>query len=212
MKKLLLLLVAVALFATSCATANNLQGDIANDIKDNMDETTAQPDVESQDAMDDNDDKDDMDDNKDNDDEDDNMEPNFLDVVMTDIDGKEWNLSKLGNKAVVKVWASWCSICVSGLGELNTFATEYEDGVVLTVVSPDMLGEKSKEDFTEWFNSLEGYENTVVIFDDEGVLIKGLGVRAFPTYVFINSDGIVQGGAIGHQANADLVSRLAEIE
>ncbi len=142
---------------------------------------------------------------------DETMEENFIDVTMTDIDGNEWNLSQLGDKAVVKVWASWCSICLSGMDEYNTFSDEYEDAVVLTVVSPGMRGEKNKEDFIEWYRGLDGVENIVTIIDEDGVLINGLGIRGFPTYVYINSDGYVDSGAIGHQATADVITRLESI-
>ena len=44
-----------------------------------------------------------------------------------------------------------------------------------------MYGEQSKEDFIKWFKSLDDYKDTVVILDEEGLLINTLGIRGFPT-------------------------------
>ncbi len=138
-------------------------------------------------------------------------EENLLDVTMYDIDGNEWNLAHLGQKAVLKVWASWCSICLSGMDEYNIFASEYSDAKVLTVVSPGMYGEQSKDDFIEWFKSLDDYKDTVVIMDEDALLVNSLGIRGFPTYVYIDSAGIVQSNAIGQQQTADVIAALESI-
>ena len=42
-----------------------------------------------------------------------------------------------GEKVYVKYWASWCSICLAGLDELNTLAAQDNDFKVITIVSPD---------------------------------------------------------------------------
>ena len=137
---------------------------------------------------------------------------NFMDVTMLDIDGNEWNLAQLDQKAVVKVWASWCSICLSGMDEYNTFSAEYSGAKVLTVVSPGLYGEQSKEDFIEWFRSLDDYKDIVVIMDEDALLINNLGIRGFPTYIYIDSNGNVVSGAIGHQQTADVIAKLESID
>lgn len=194
MKKLLVLLIAVALFAAGCVpkstdediTAKDMTTEVTatEDMTDTSDKATAEP----------------------------AMSDNFLDVTMKDINGNEWNLAKLDQKAVVKVWASWCSVCLSGMNEYRNFTQTYEDAQVLTVVSPGMLGEMNKRDFVEWFKSLEEQQDIIVILDEEGVLIKNLGIRAFPSYVYINSDGEAVSGAIGHQKTADVIASLEEIQ
>ncbi|MBN2879440.1 MAG: redoxin family protein [Clostridia bacterium] len=140
------------------------------------------------------------------------MADNLLDQVLYDIDGNVWNLAKLNQKAVVKLWASWCPICLSGMEEYNAFTGEYKDAQVLTVVSPGLLGEKNKEDFLKWYKSLEDYDDIIVILDEEGILVNGLGVRGFPTYVYIDSSGYVESTAIGHQQTDVVIDHLNSME
>ncbi len=139
------------------------------------------------------------------------MDNNFLDTTLVDINENDWNLAELGEKAVIKVWASWCSICLSGMSEYNSFSEEYKDAKVLTVVSPGMFGEKDKDDFMKWYKGLEGVDNIIVILDEEGLLINNLGIRGFPTYIYLDSSGTVNSIAIGHQSTQDVITRLETI-
>ena len=206
MKKLIILLVVVAASALMLAGCKPQAAD-----ENKADDSMAADTMDDEQKMDDGTMTDDKTDKTDDSMEED-MSPNFLDVTLMDVDGNEWNLSKLDEKAVVKVWASWCSICLAGMDEYNTFSGEYTDAKVLTVVSPGMLGEQSKEDFVDWFKSLDGVENIVVILDEDGVLIKNLGIRGFPTYVYLNSDGRADSIAVGHQQTADVIAKLESIQ
>ncbi len=192
MKKVLIIMSAFALVLAGCAAPNDADSSASENEAQEQTEAPAEEAVQQNYSTE-------------------TKEENLFDVTMFDIDGNEWNLAQLGQKAVVKVWASWCSICLSGMDEYNTFASEYTDAKVLTVVSPGMYGEQRKEDFIEWFKSLDDYENTVVIMDEEGLLINSLGIRGFPTYVYIDFAGIVQSSAIGHQQTADVIAALESI-
>jgi len=208
MKKILLLLsivMAVALVFAACTTKEAEEKLIAAMTEDNMEEET----MDNDETMDKDDDSTaSLGDTMDEEEQEPGTEAEFLNVTMMDIDGNEWNLANLGEKAVVKVWASWCSICLSGMEEYNDFAGENEDGLVLTLVAPGFSGEKNKEDFIEWFNGVENTENIVVILDEENVLFNGFGLRGFPTYIYLNSDGTVYTGAIGHQSTEAVVGAL----
>jgi len=195
MKKLIILAVAAALVLAGCTAANTDEDmmDKASAGEQTIEDTTsAAADAEQQEQS--------M--------ETEEMADNLLDTVLYDIDGNEWNLAKLNQKAVVKLWASWCPICLSGMEEYNNFSAEYKDAQVLTVVSPGIFGEKNTEDFVEWYKSLEGYDNIIVILDEEGVLVNGLGIRGFPTYVYIDSSGHVESTAIGHQNTEVVIAHL----
>lgn len=134
-----------------------------------------------------------------------NMAPAF---ELMDINGNAVSLADLkGDKVYLKYWASWCSICLSGLGEVDELFLEADGFVPYTVVTPDANGEQSKEDFINWFNGL-GYENINVLFDMDGSIAKELNVRAFPTSVFIGSDGVLIQAAPGHKSNEDIYSAL----
>jgi len=203
MKKLIILFAVIALVFAGCTTEGK---------DDKMMED--KPVVNEEEQMQDDEMKDNTEHEEEmmDDEQEETMEENFLDVTMMDLDGNEWNLAKLNEKAVIKVWASWCSVCISGMDEYNSFSNEYEGGEVLTVVTPGMFGEKSKEDFIEWFKSVEEFQDIVVILDEEGLLINNLGIRAFPTFVYLDSKGNVNSGAIGHQSTTEIVEKLETVE
>jgi peptide methionine sulfoxide reductase msrA/msrB len=76
-----------------------------------------------------------------------------------------------------------------------------------TIVTPDANGEQSKEDFIEWFKGL-GYSNIKILFDTDGQLAKEINIRAFPTSVFIGSDGVMIQALPGHKSNEEILSKI----
>ncbi|MGF3076016.1 TlpA family protein disulfide reductase [Facklamia sp. P12945] len=112
------------------------------------------------------------------------------DFTLKDLKGKDYSLAEQKGKPVyVKFWASWCPVCLAGLEDLNTLAGQENDFEVVTIVSPGYNGEKNKEDFMEWFNSLE-YNNMKVLLDEEGQTFANYGVRSMPTNALIDSQGV----------------------
>lgn len=122
------------------------------------------------------------------------------DFTLKDLNGSDITLSNLkGEKVYVKFWASWCSICLAGLDEIDMLAGEDEIRVI-TIVSPGHNGEKNTEDFKEWFAS-RGTKNLEVLLDEGGAVTKAYGVRAYPTSVYIGSDGVLVKTLPGHNGN-----------
>ncbi|MCR8968400.1 TlpA family protein disulfide reductase [Facklamia sp. 7083-14-GEN3] len=112
------------------------------------------------------------------------------DFTLKDLKGEDYSLADQKGKPVyVKFWASWCPVCLAGLEDLNTLASQDNDFEVVTIVSPGYNGEKNKEDFVEWFNSLE-YDNMKVLLDEEGQTFADYGVRSMPTNALIDSQGV----------------------
>lgn len=128
---------------------------------------------------------------------------------LMSLKGEQVSLEALkGDKVYVKYWASWCSICLAGMEELDELAAEAADFKVYTIVAPDINGEQSKEDFIKWFSSL-GYENVEVLFDETGDTQKAYGIRAFPTSAYIGSDGVLVKVAPGH-VSSEMVKSFFE--
>ena len=120
------------------------------------------------------------------------------DFSLKDTKGNSFTLSsQQGKKVYIKFWASWCPICLSGLEELNELAKNNNDFEVVTVVAPEFNGEKNKEEFVKWFDSL-GYSNVKVLFDEDGQVLKNYGVRAYPTSAIVGTDGVLIGVQPGH--------------
>ncbi len=130
----------------------------------------------------------------------------------TDFDGNMVSSEDYaGKKVYIKYWASWCPICLGGLEDIDKLSTEDNDFVVLTVVTPDYKGEKSIEDFKEWFNGLE-YKNIKVLFDQNGEIAKELGVKGFPTSAYVSSDGSLVKVSPGHFDNATIIESFTSIK
>lgn len=131
---------------------------------------------------------------------------------LKDIEGITHSLSEYkGKKIYVKFWASWCPICLSGLEEINTLASEENDFVVLTVVSPGYNNEKNTESFIKWFKGVDGVSNLTVLLDEEGTIAKQFNVRGYPTSAFISSDGSLIKTQPGHLNNEQIKEQIKNI-
>lgn len=136
------------------------------------------------------------------------------DFNLEGVDGKTYKLSDFkGKKVYLKFWASWCSICLSTLHDTDDLASQVEDKdyVILTVVSPNHMGEKSAEDFKKWYDGLD-YKHTPVLLDSSGKLLQEYGVRAYPTSAFIGSDGVLVEVHPGFMDKAGIEDKLKEIK
>ncbi|QUW23122.1 redoxin domain-containing protein [Sporosarcina sp. Marseille-Q4063] len=130
----------------------------------------------------------------------DDLAPEF---VLEDLDGDTVALKDSGQKVYVKYWASWCSICLAGLEELDSLAANETAFRVISIVNPGYKGEMSSEEFKEWYATLP-YENITVLLDEDGVWAKEFGVIAYPTSYFISSYGELEETIIGHTSNKEI--------
>lgn len=131
--------------------------------------------------------------------------------TLSDLDDNQIQLAEFnGHKVYVKYWASWCTICLAGLEDLNTLAGQNNDFEVITIVTPNYKGEKSTEDFTEWYTK-QPYNNLTVLFDEDGEWAKKFGLRAYPSSYYIGSDGVLVKSAPGHADNETIIETFNEI-
>lgn len=131
-----------------------------------------------------------------------NPAPSF---ELVDLEGNEQNLADYaGQKVYVKFWASWCSICLSGMEELNLLAGEDTDFAVLTIVSPGSNAEKNTESFAKWFEGFPNAENITVLLDEGGTFFEEYGIIGYPTSVYIGSDGTLAKSMTGHFSNEEI--------
>lgn len=120
-----------------------------------------------------------------------NKGPVAHEFELENLDGDIVKLSDFeGEKVVIRFWASWCSICLSELDNVNTMSATSEGYKVITIVTPDQNGEKSKSGFKKWFNALD-YDNIEVLFDSSGDVFREYGVRGYPTTAMIGTDGVL---------------------
>ncbi len=132
---------------------------------------------------------------------------------LQDVNGQTVKLSSLvGKPTVIKVWASWCSICLSGLKDYNELSGLNLDVNVVSMVEPGRGSEMGEEEFVAWFKSLDDYEDMTVLLDTTGIVKDEFFVRAYPTYVYLDANGEVAKVLPGHQSNVVILKNLASIE
>ncbi len=135
------------------------------------------------------------------------------DFQLVDLQGNVHELSEYeGKKVYIKFWASWCSICLSGMPELNELAGEEPDFEVLTVVSPGSNAEKSTESFAKWYEGVDNTSNIQVLLDEGGSAFDEYGVIGYPTSVYIGSDGVIVKNQTGHVSNEQIYETFDTIQ
>jgi thiol-disulfide isomerase/thioredoxin len=133
---------------------------------------------------------------------------------LINLSNETFNLNDYyGKKVYIKFWASWCPVCLGGLEELEEFSTEKkdnEDVEIVTIVSPDANGEKSADEFKQWFKG-QDYDINVLL-DQDGKVTSEYGIRAYPTSVFINTDGEIAKTLPGHLDNENIEEQLNHLK
>lgn len=131
---------------------------------------------------------------------------NLSDVQLKDLNNQPVTLSQYKGKPVyVKMWASWCPICLAGLAEIDDLSAEKDRNFeVITIVSPDHKGEKDTVDFIEWYKGLE-YKNIKVLLDERGEIIDRVHVRGYPFNLFLDADLNVKQTVPGHLGREQII-------
>lgn len=117
---------------------------------------------------------------------------------------------------LVKLWASWCPLCLSELGQTEAWVSDadFAGANLLTVASPGVLGEQPVDAFRDWYSGLD-YPQLPVRMDSSGELIKRLGVKVYPSWALIDQRGqlarVIKGSINKSQALALLKDAEADL-
>ncbi len=134
-------------------------------------------------------------------------------VVLTDLDGTKHRLSDLkGRPVYFEFWGSWCDSCVADLGQLHEVYAAHEaagDVAVVSVVTPGFYGEREQDAFVTW--ARENNVEVPVWMDVNCSLATHLNVSAFPTSVFVNSEGDIVKIRLGAMSRDELEGLLSEL-
>lgn len=134
-------------------------------------------------------------------------ENTLKDVQFKDLNNNVVTLEQVtskGKPVYVKMWASWCPICLAGLAEINELSAEPNKNFdVITLVSPGNKSEKATQDFIEWYKGLE-YKNIIVLLDENGETLKRAKVRGYPSSVLLDADLTIQETVPGHLGTAQI--------
>lgn len=134
-------------------------------------------------------------------------ENSLKDVQFKDLNNNVVTLDQVttkGKPVYIKMWASWCPICLAGLAEIEDLSADQSKNFdVITIVSPGTKSEKKTQDFIEWYKGLE-YKNIIVLLDENGETIKRGTVRGYPSSVLLNADLTIQKTVPGHLSTVQI--------
>jgi thiol-disulfide isomerase/thioredoxin len=117
------------------------------------------------------------------------------DYVMKNHEAEEksFKLADLKGKPIVlHFWATWCEPCKKELPFYDKFIASNSDITHVALTPDGTTKDKIKAFFVQ--NDLK---NIPVMTDDSGIISKFFDVKAFPTTLFINKEGILVGRVIG---------------
>ena len=134
------------------------------------------------------------------------------DFTLQSMDGKEVKLSDYkGKKVYLKFWASWCGPCKKSMPELMELAVKPDrDFEILSVIAPGIQGEKTVEQFPQWFQD-QGYKDIPVLYDTKATTFQAYQLRSIPTEYLIDSQGKIGKIQFGAISNADAEAAFKEM-
>ncbi|WP_036239286.1 bifunctional peptide-methionine (S)-S-oxide reductase MsrA/peptide-methionine (R)-S-oxide reductase MsrB [Marinospirillum insulare] len=114
---------------------------------------------------------------------------------------------------LVKLWASWCPLCLSELELTQSWANDPDFAQVnlTTLASPGVLGELSLEEFKQWYAGLD-YPDLPLQLDPSGELVKKLGVQVYPSWAVLDAQGNLQRVVKGSINKAQALALIANPE
>lgn len=122
------------------------------------------------------------------------------DFTLTKLDGERVNLSDFfGHPVMINFWATWCPPCKAEMPIIQGLLEDSQDGFVVLAVN---VGES--EDVVRGFAEENEFDFTFLP-DPSNSTANTYGISGYPTSVFIDKEGLLQGFHIG-ELNKELLS------
>ena len=118
------------------------------------------------------------------------------DFTVEDYDGNKIKFSDMiGKPVVVNFWASWCPPCKSEMPVFNDMYEEFGGDIHFMMIDAVDGSRETKKTGSKYISD-KGYTFPVYYDVNQDALMK-YGIRAFPTSIFIDSEGYVAAGVEG---------------
>lgn len=126
------------------------------------------------------------------------------DFTLTDLEGKAHSLAAYrGRPVILYFWASWCPYCTNEMPQLNRVRAAYQDAG-LEILAVNILEQAAK---VRSVSRSLGIEYPVLL-DEAGVVTRTFAVRATPTYVLIDREGVFRDVIVGSPREGVLKAKL----
>lgn len=124
----------------------------------------------------------------------------------TTLQGTNVSLAELAGKVIVlDFWATWCPSCRQSIPELRDLVKKYPaDKFVLISVSEDQ-GETAWKSFVDKKDM-----DWPQVFDAGHRIQSSFNIRAYPTYIVIDGEGVVRQNISGSNPQESLASRIKD--
>jgi thiol-disulfide isomerase/thioredoxin len=109
-------------------------------------------------------------------------------VPFKNVDGKDVFLEQFdGNVLILNFWASWCSICINELPQLDALQKKFKKKPLRVInISQDFKGIEAVKAFYNQYN----IKHLGMYIDDKNKLFNALGISVIPTSIIVNKDGL----------------------
>jgi thiol-disulfide isomerase/thioredoxin len=111
------------------------------------------------------------------------------DFTIADTAGVKHSLATYrGQYVLLDFWGHWCSPCIKAMPKVKALHAQY--GSKLTIIG---IGMEAKNDLANWKQAIRKHDipglQLSELQADEGPVISGYNVTAFPTYMLLNPKG-----------------------
>ena len=129
------------------------------------------------------------------------------DFVLSDTEGRNHALSAYrGRPVILYFWASWCPYCTEEMPDLNDVREAYSDAG-LEILAINILEQPGKvRDAARHLGT-----KYPVLLDENGWVTRAYAVRATPTYIFIDRDGVYRDLVVGSPRAGVLEAKIAPL-
>ncbi len=128
------------------------------------------------------------------------------------LDGQALTIAPDGRAKAIMVLAHWCPHCQAEVPRIVAWlsSNSVPDGVDLVAVTTAISETRPNYPPSEWLSSV-GWQQPTLIDDANSSAYRALGGMAFPGWVFVTADGVVQLRTTGEMAVSDFAALLDQI-
>lgn len=125
--------------------------------------------------------------------------------TANNLNGENVQVGGTGVPYVLNFWATWCPPCKAELPELNEFANAHTEDVQFYAINI----EESANTITDFLQN-NGY-SLPVLLDADGSISQEFRVRAVPTTIVVDSQGVIRYRKTGGVTKEELENVLSNL-
>lgn len=127
-------------------------------------------------------------------------------LTLRSLDGQTVAIGRTGKIMVLNFWATWCPPCRDEMPELEAFAAKHKREIIFGAVNLQEPPDKVKA-------YLAQHQYTMpVLMDADGAAGSAFAVRAIPTTIILDQNGVIRFRKAGPVTAVELETVLREVQ